>query len=114
MLTRFGEAFRHDPTYRVDALDLKRTDMSGHDGRNKHDEEYLRRYELDRRSVFVGNLPENITQEDIAALFSQVGEVQSVQLIKRGAVQGKSPTSRGSKRGRRELTILRHASIWLC
>lgn len=41
---------------------------------------YLARYEVDRRSIFVGNLPLRITEQQIRDLFEKYGEIQEISL----------------------------------
>jgi RNA recognition motif-containing protein len=45
---------------------------------------YLARYEIDRRSVFVGNLPVGITEDEIKNIFEQYGQIQEI-IIKESA-----------------------------
>jgi polyadenylate-binding protein len=71
--------------YKVESLELKRTEMPP----SNPDEEFLRQYEVDRRSVFVGNLPEEVTENEVAALFEQVGEILSVQVVRKEKPHGK-------------------------
>lgn len=53
--------------------------------RNSGDEAFLAACERDRRSVFVGDLPATVTQEDLEELFSEAGEVLKINLIQRPA-----------------------------
>jgi RNA recognition motif-containing protein len=41
---------------------------------------YLARYEVDRRSIFVGNLPLRTTEQQLRDLFEHYGEIQEVSL----------------------------------
>ncbi|PBP17134.1 RNA recognition domain-containing protein [Diplocarpon rosae] len=47
---------------------------------------YLDVYDVDKRSVFVGNLPVNITEGDLKAIFQQFGEVLDVSLHKNESI----------------------------
>ena len=51
--------------------------------RTDADEEFLRKYDVDRRSIFVGNLPADTHKEEIIDLLSPVGEILDVNVIKR-------------------------------
>jgi RNA recognition motif-containing protein len=51
--------------------------------RSDSDEEFLRKYDADRRSVFVGGLPYDVEKNDILELFSEVGDVVDIDLVKR-------------------------------
>ncbi|KAI0886083.1 uncharacterized protein GGS22DRAFT_179088 [Annulohypoxylon maeteangense] len=72
-------AYRHHPTYRVTAYDLKKSMKSKMDP----DELWLKQYEIDRRSVFVGNLPVNEpkVQELLTKLAEEVGDVLNVKVV---------------------------------
>lgn len=73
-------AFRHDPVYTVTAFDLKKNCANT---RTNNDEAFLTACERDRRSIFVGDLPGNVTQGDLEELFSEAGEVLKVNLIQK-------------------------------
>lgn len=74
------QAFRSDPVYSVTAFDLKKNCAAT---RNSGDEAFLAACERDRRSIFVGDLPSNITQADLEDIFSEAGEILKVNLIQR-------------------------------
>ncbi|KAL8366895.1 hypothetical protein RB595_003214 [Gaeumannomyces hyphopodioides] len=79
-LTRdLQSAFRNNDTYRVDAFDSRK----GLPRRTDADEAFLNQYDIDRRSIFVGNLPVHIEEDTVTELFSTVGKVNKVQLIKK-------------------------------
>ncbi|RDW63853.1 hypothetical protein BP5796_10355 [Coleophoma crateriformis] len=42
---------------------------------------FLEKYEVDRRSVFVGNLPGGVSGYDIGGLFSEFGSIRNVQVM---------------------------------
>jgi RNA recognition motif-containing protein len=46
-------------------------------------EAYLRQLEVDRRSVFVGNLDHDITEDTLMTTFSEVGYVVNIHLIRK-------------------------------
>ncbi|KUI65660.1 Meiotic activator RIM4 [Cytospora mali] len=73
-------AFRHDPVYTVTAFDLKKNCANT---RSNSDEAFLAACERDRRSIFIGDLPGNVTQEDLEELFSEAGEILKVNLIQK-------------------------------
>ncbi|KAI1501658.1 hypothetical protein F5X99DRAFT_408884 [Biscogniauxia marginata] len=75
--------YRHNPQYRVIAYDLKKATQPKVDP----DMEFLQRYEIDRRSIYMGNLPvdvENI-EEIIRDCAAKVGDVEKVQVIRKEA-----------------------------
>ncbi|OTB07318.1 hypothetical protein M426DRAFT_8696 [Hypoxylon sp. CI-4A] len=74
-------AFRYHPVYRVVAYDLKKSSQRKVD----LDELWLQRYEMDRRSIFVGNLPTEVPnlEEELSALVEKVGSVEKVQVLRK-------------------------------
>lgn len=74
------QAFRHNEEFRVDAFDLKK---NMHANRNDVDEAFLNQYEVDRRSVFIGSLPQHITEDDLMDLFADIGPILDIQLVKK-------------------------------
>ncbi|KAI1370722.1 hypothetical protein F4677DRAFT_457660 [Hypoxylon crocopeplum] len=77
-------AYRRHPSYRVVAYDLKKPVSSAH---VDPDMAWLRRYEVDRRSIFVGHLPADAPnpEELLTELASEVGEVAKVQVVRKDA-----------------------------
>jgi hypothetical protein len=51
--------------------------------RTNTDEAYLSQYEIDRKSVFVGNIPHDITEDQLRQVFENSGDVVQVQVIQR-------------------------------
>ena len=43
-------------------------------------EQYLARYDVDRRSIFVGNLPRTVTEGQLSDLFSGYGRIKHVSI----------------------------------
>lgn len=41
---------------------------------------YLARYDVDRRSIFVGNLPAGVTEDEIKQVFNQYGPIRDIML----------------------------------
>ncbi|KAI0008643.1 hypothetical protein F4779DRAFT_641473 [Xylariaceae sp. FL0662B] len=80
-------AFRHHPQYRVVAYDLKKSMQSP---KVDPDEAWLLRYEVDRRSIFVGGLPVDVSniEELLKELVADIGDVQKVQVIQKEARNG--------------------------
>ncbi|KAI8957713.1 hypothetical protein F5Y11DRAFT_352252 [Daldinia sp. FL1419] len=81
-------AYRHHHLYRVVAYDLKRSVQTP---KIDPDEAWLQRYEIDRRSIYVGGLP--VDDFDVEELLTQmageVGEVRKVQVIQKDARTGR-------------------------
>lgn len=76
----FPQAVRQHDGYCIDAFDVKKKNFIS---RTDADEEFLRKYDVDRRSIFVGNLPADTHKEEIIDLLSPVGEILDVNLVKR-------------------------------
>ncbi|KAI1129317.1 hypothetical protein F5Y10DRAFT_291228 [Nemania abortiva] len=74
-------AYRYHEEYGVVAYDLKKANPS----QNNHYANYLARYEVDRRSIYVGNLPHNVEniEEILRHAASQAGNVEKVQIIRK-------------------------------
>lgn len=75
-----SQAFRSDSIYSVTAFDLKKNCAAT---RNSGDEAFLAACERDRRSIFVGDLPTNVNQDDLEDLFSDAGDILKINLIQR-------------------------------
>ncbi|PSR77773.1 hypothetical protein BD289DRAFT_486340 [Coniella lustricola] len=82
--------FRLDPHYHVTAFDLKRTCAVN---RLSNDEAFLAACERDRRSIFVGDLAHDATDELLRELFSQAGEILNVNIFQRAFPVNHSTTS---------------------
>ncbi|KAI0521140.1 hypothetical protein F5B22DRAFT_644389 [Xylaria bambusicola] len=74
-------AYRYHDEYGVVAYDLKKANPS----QTSHYSNYLARYEIDRRSIYVGNLPHNVENiEDVLRhAASKAGVVEKVQVIRK-------------------------------
>ncbi|KAK8099360.1 uncharacterized protein PG998_012601 [Apiospora kogelbergensis] len=81
-------AFRHHAFYRVTAYDVHRARRT-HPTTNA-DQAYQRRYELDSRSIFIGNLPEDVAslEREVRNLAGEIGHVLSVQVIRKEGRHG--------------------------
>ncbi|KAI1493964.1 hypothetical protein F5X96DRAFT_685290 [Biscogniauxia mediterranea] len=75
--------YRHNAQYRVIAYDLKKATQPKVDP----DMEFLQRYEIDRRSIYMGNLPVDVAniEEIIKDCASKIGDVERVQVIRKEA-----------------------------
>ncbi|KZL81077.1 rna recognition domain-containing protein [Colletotrichum incanum] len=69
-------AFRLNKTYKVEPFDFKKAMQAR--ARNS-DRAFLDYYDRDRRSIFIGDLPLNFTENDIRMLMEDIGGVVSVQ-----------------------------------
>ena len=58
--------------------------------RTDADEEFLRKYDVDRRSIFVGGLPLDTQRQEVVDLFSRIGEVIGCNIVTRTNFQGQS------------------------
>ncbi|KAI0440272.1 hypothetical protein F4803DRAFT_577927 [Xylaria telfairii] len=74
-------AYRYHEEYGVVAYDLKKANTS----QTNHYTNYLARYEIDRRSIYVGNLPHNVEniEEILRHAASKAGTVEKVQVIRK-------------------------------
>ncbi|KAI1427239.1 hypothetical protein F5Y12DRAFT_792563 [Xylaria sp. FL1777] len=74
-------AYRYHEEYGVVAYDLKKANSS----HSNHYSNYLARYEVDRRSIYVGNLPHNVEniEEVLRHAASKAGAVERVQIIRK-------------------------------
>ncbi|GAW26971.1 putative RNA recognition domain-containing protein [Rosellinia necatrix] len=74
-------AYRYHDEYGVVAYDLKKANPS----QTSHYANYLARYEVDRRSIYVGNLPHNVEniEEILRHAASKVGTVEKIQIIRK-------------------------------
>ncbi|EAQ89950.1 hypothetical protein CHGG_06569 [Chaetomium globosum CBS 148.51] len=79
-------AVRQHDGYCIDAFDVKKKNFIS---RSDADEEFLRKYDVDRRSIFVGNLAPDTQKEEIMDLFSPVGEVLDVNVIRKPNYHGR-------------------------
>ncbi|KAF6840644.1 RNA recognition domain-containing protein [Colletotrichum plurivorum] len=70
-------AFRLNKTYKVEAYDFKKAMQVRARNPERQTQDFLER---DRRSIFMGDLPLDFTEEDIRTLMEDVGGVVSVQL----------------------------------
>ena len=52
---------------------------------NDPNEEFLEEYATKRRSIYVGGLPADVTEDGLTALFAEVGNVRSVQIVNRAS-----------------------------
>ncbi|KAG7291565.1 hypothetical protein NEMBOFW57_001584 [Staphylotrichum longicolle] len=81
-----NSAVRQYDGYCIDAFDVKNRSLVP---RPNADEEYLRKYDIDRRSVFVGGLPVDTTKEELIEHFASiVGEVIDANIVRRAGYQG--------------------------
>ncbi|KAI1417154.1 hypothetical protein F5Y13DRAFT_202702 [Hypoxylon sp. FL1857] len=83
-------AYRHHPKYRVTAYDLKKAAGPKAD----RDEEWLKRYDIDRRTIFVGNLPagEEKLEEHLRSLIEKIGEIVHMKVVYKDAQAGRPHT----------------------
>ncbi|KAK8877174.1 RNA recognition domain-containing protein [Apiospora arundinis] len=76
-------AFRHHAYYRVAAHDVHRARRAK--PTTNSDQAYLRRYDIDARSIFIGNLPDDCSglEREVRNLAGEVGRVLNVQVIRK-------------------------------
>ncbi|KAK4232317.1 hypothetical protein QBC38DRAFT_463773 [Podospora fimiseda] len=65
--------------FRVETFDPRRNSNT----RVNRDEDFLRRYDQDRRSVFVSNLPGDTTQAQLRAFFDRIGPINKIDVVMR-------------------------------
>jgi polyadenylate-binding protein len=78
------KTFRHHSDYKVDAFDSKKHIQTT---RDEIDEAWLSQYEIDRQSIFVGGIPVETTEAQLNALFSDMGIIKSLEIIRKPAGQ---------------------------
>ncbi|EHK96020.1 putative Meiotic activator RIM4 [Glarea lozoyensis 74030] len=74
-------AFRNHDVYKIQAVaGMASTPPrpTRHVSTSSADRDYLDRYEVDRRSIFVGNLPMSTTEAQIAQLFEHYGTINNI------------------------------------
>lgn len=85
------KAFRHHPRYRVIPYD----EQKGTQVTSKPDaaEAWLNRYEVDRRSIFIGDLPYGLNdlEGSLREVLGELGDVVEVQIITRVRDDGREP-----------------------
>ncbi|PHH88397.1 hypothetical protein CDD83_7594 [Cordyceps sp. RAO-2017] len=75
------KAFAMNPTYRVQVYDPKALATQGSAPiTGQREGSFLKKYDRDRRSAYVGNLPPTMTKDVLKSLASSCGEVLDVQL----------------------------------
>ncbi|KAI1870840.1 uncharacterized protein JN550_004986 [Neoarthrinium moseri] len=81
-------AFRHHPLYRISPYDPKKLTSAT---KPNPDEVWLQRYEIDRRSIFIGDLPNNIDHLDAALreVLDEVGDVVDIQVVRKDSRDGR-------------------------
>lgn len=89
-----SQAYRNDPKLRVIPYDLKKAVPKV---KINPDEAWLARYDVDRRSIFIGNLPgdeyeESSALEDlVTGLVEEFGEVKKVHVVRKDSTRGSLP-----------------------
>ncbi|KAK4200273.1 hypothetical protein QBC40DRAFT_174275, partial [Triangularia verruculosa] len=73
------------PEYVIDMFDSRKRSLNPVD-RNA---EFLRQYHIDRKSIYVGDIPLDATENEMFELFSDIGEVIKVNLVQRHTQDGK-------------------------
>jgi hypothetical protein len=79
------QAVRQYDGYHIDAFDVKKKSPIS---RTDADEDFLQKYDTDRRSIFVGGLPLEAQRQEVLELFSTVGEVINCNVIARSNFDG--------------------------
>jgi len=79
MFSNHSQHFRHHDKYHVEAFDIKKRGRP--EARVDPNEEYLEGYATKRRSIYVGGLPSDVSEEGLRSFFGKVGIVRSVQIV---------------------------------
>ncbi|KAK3336815.1 hypothetical protein B0T19DRAFT_396519 [Cercophora scortea] len=77
----FNSAVRHNKDYHIDALESKKRNMPDP---IDADAEFLKQYEINRRSIYISGLPVDANMEEVINFFSVVGDIEHVDIINRG------------------------------
>ncbi|KAL2065440.1 hypothetical protein VTL71DRAFT_3110 [Oculimacula yallundae] len=75
------QAFRNHSEYKMQCMANIGSKGPGHKS-DPANRSYLDTYEVDKRSVFVGNLPTDVTEDDLKDLFHQCGDILRVTVHK--------------------------------
>lgn len=79
-----SQAFRGHRKYKVIPYDPRSSsDPKSNVQGSPNKEQFLHQYDRDRRSIYMGNLPMNMTEETLTNLVSACGEVIAVVLFKK-------------------------------
>lgn len=71
---------RSHPLYKITPLGgISKSSPRATDAVQKN-KAYLARYELDRRSIFVGNLPGSFKESDLYQLFAEFGQIGQIDM----------------------------------
>lgn len=83
-----SQAFRDQDKYRLEQLNALDQTPVRRSAANCSSvaSQYLQRYDVDRRSVFVGNLPQGITRGDLKEIFCAHGDIIEVEVISRESI----------------------------
>lgn len=83
------QAFKYHTLYRVVPQDIKK---SLKNQKVDADEAWLQQYEVDRRSIYIGNLPSDVDTDDleeqIRVVAAELGDVISVQVVQKEGRNG--------------------------
>ena len=84
------QSFRHHAIYRVVSHDPYRSRRS-HPDVEPDSSSYERRAQIDRRSIFIGNLPNDVDglDREVRLLAGEIGRVVNVQIIRKEGRPGK-------------------------
>lgn len=86
MMTDFlPQAVRQYDGFRIDAFDVEKKTFTP---RPNPKEEWMVSYDQNRRSVFVGDLPGDVTEDEVADIFVGVGEIISIKIHRRTTIKG--------------------------
>ncbi|KAK0733721.1 hypothetical protein B0T26DRAFT_633267 [Lasiosphaeria miniovina] len=75
-----GSGVRQYGEYQIDPFDPKKKLWGA---RPDADKEYLKQYDVDRRTVYVTGLPLDVDDAEMTDFFSEVGQVSKVHIVKR-------------------------------
>ena len=70
------QAFRNHPLYKIQSIQGLASPNPSPISLSARS--YLARYEVDRRSIFVGNLPLGVTEGELTQLFEHYGHIEEV------------------------------------
>ncbi|KAK4189171.1 hypothetical protein QBC35DRAFT_546712 [Podospora australis] len=81
----FNDAPREYPAFSIDFFDAKKATGS----RANADREFLETYDKTRRSLFINNMPLDVGQAELEAIFSELDTVKEVEVVKRNDPNGR-------------------------
>lgn len=72
------------PGFKIEQMETRKKVFGGPDG----DREYLRRYDINRRTVYITGFPDETTEAQLFRVFARIGKVLNIDLKPRKITTG--------------------------